>query len=438
MKKKWCAAVMLLGVTMLAGCGKKATPENLLVDMAKNTASMESFAGNMAVDMGMETALGDVSMKVDLDMESTMKPEAVHMQGAIGMNYAGTDINMEMEMYELKEEGTFYTYTCTNGIWAKAESEEEDISFQPGTFEDFKSLADSFTLSEEKTKVEGQECFELKGEMKGEDLGDLFDPSMLGDLGTEEGFSEDAFEDMTIPCTVEIYSKTILPARITIDMSDVMKDVGDESATVKNFSMAMTFKEYDKVKKISLPEEAKNAGAAAEQPAAGNPAATDAWSSFEVQINGAAVKMPCSAADLEGTGLTLDAEDTPRDYIVNKQEGVYVYFIDASGNEIRAMVFNESEEAKTVGECQVGEISVSTYEVVQGNGLSVIFPEGVTLGMGRDEVMMKYGETDQVDESDGFQHYTWHKEIEGEYDSSCEISFDPQTGAATSISLNYC
>lgn len=438
MKKKWAAAaVLVLGVTAFAGCGKKATPENLLADMAKNSASMESLSGNMAVDMEMETAIGDVSMNVDMDIESTMKPEASHMLGSIGMKYVGTDTHMEMEIYELEEDGICYAYTCANGMWTKAESEKEDISFKPGTFDDFKDIKDSFVLSEKKTKVEGQECFELKGEMKGEDLSDMFDPSVLGELGAQEGITEDTFEDLSIPCTVEIYSETILPARITIDLSDAMKGAGNEAAAVKEFSMVMTFKEYNKVKEITLPEEAKKAGETEEIKNVDSTAAKGAWNSFEVQINSASVKLPCTIGDLEGAGLTLDAEDTPRDYIVNKQEGVYVYFIDAAGNEIRAMMFNDSGEAKAVTECKVGEISVSTYEVVQGNGLSIIFPEGVMLGMSRDEVVTKYGETDQVNESGGIQYYTWHNETE-EYDSSCEISFDAQTGAATSISLNYC
>lgn len=258
-KKMYGAAAVLLCVTVIGGCGKKATPQNLLADMAKNAAKTESVSGSIMLDMGMGTELGTVGMKLDMDMESMKKPEAMHMQGKLGFNYTGVDMSLDLEMYELKEDGQYVVYASSNGVWTKEASEEDEISFQAGAFNDLDDMADSFTLSEEKTEVEGKECFELKGEFKGEDLGDLIDPSMLGELGAGEGISEGMFDDVTIPCTLEIYSKTILPARITMDMSDALKDLGDETASIERISVSMTFKEYDKVKEIKLPEEAKNA-----------------------------------------------------------------------------------------------------------------------------------------------------------------------------------
>lgn len=258
-KKLYGAAVILLCAGVLGGCGKKATPENLLADMVKNSAAAESVSGNIAVTLGMGSELGDVDLKLDLDMESVNKPEAMHLKGQVGFNYVGVNMNLDLEMYQLKEEGKYVTYASSNGIWSKEESDDEEISFQTGSFKDFKEMADSFTLSEEKTEVEGKECFELKGEFKGEDLGDLIDPSMLGELGTGEDISEDMFDNVTIPCTIEIYSKTILPARISMDMTDALKNLEDETASINKMSMDVTFKEYDKVKEIKLPEEAKNA-----------------------------------------------------------------------------------------------------------------------------------------------------------------------------------
>lgn len=286
MKKKWYAAsALLIGAVLLGGCAKKATPENLLIDMAKNASSVKSVSGSMNMDMGMGTALGDVSIGMNMDMESTKKPEAMHMKGNVAINYLGTDMNMDMEMYEMAEGETYAAYTCINNVWTKESSDKDDISFQPSTFKDLKDMADSFTLSEEKTKVEGQECFELKGKIKGEDLEDMVNPSMFDDLGAGEEFSEDMFDDLEIPCTVEIYSKTIMPARIQIDMSDVLKDFETEEMSVKKVTMDLMFKEYDKVKKIELPKEAENAPSASEGDGLTDMAAESAWSSSEVKMN---------------------------------------------------------------------------------------------------------------------------------------------------------
>ena len=53
--KKLVALGMTAAMTagLIAGCGKKATPESLLTDMAKNLAEVESLMANIGVGMEM-------------------------------------------------------------------------------------------------------------------------------------------------------------------------------------------------------------------------------------------------------------------------------------------------------------------------------------------------------------------------------------------------
>lgn len=57
------------------------------------------------------------------------------------------------------------------------------------------------------------------------------------------------------------------------------------------------------------------------------------WDSYTVQINDKVLKLPCSLADLEATGLKLDREYTPEDYVVNAGEYELAWFEDET--EIR-------------------------------------------------------------------------------------------------------
>lgn len=156
------------------------------------------------------------------------------------------------------------------------------------------------------------------------------------------------------------------------------------------------------------------------------------WDSYTVQINDKVLTLPCTVADLETAGVTLDVEDTPEDYIVNSEEYMYVYFEDVNGNELMVELFNFGEGSKTVKECLVGGISVDDYSLEEG-GMTVIFPGGVQIGMTEEEVVAKYGEAGDVYEGEGLLAYTWSDEMS--YYKSCEIDFDSETGKVVTMDM---
>ena len=128
-----------------------------------------------------------------------------------------------------------------------------------GMVEELKKQAKAFTLSEELVTVNGKECFELKGDIGGEFATDVLGEDMLDAFGMGGAVSEEELKELEIPCTITVYKKEILPASIFIDMKDVLMTAMEESGEmeIQELNLEMTFDEYNKVKEIKLPKEAK-------------------------------------------------------------------------------------------------------------------------------------------------------------------------------------
>ena len=111
---------------------------------------------------------------------------------------------------------------------------------------------------------------------------------------------------------------------------------------------------------------------------------------------------------------------------------VLAYFVDKNGNEVMVDLINTSGEAKKAEECLVGGISVDEYGLSEG-GLSILFPGGIAVGTAKDDVLAKYGETEDTYEGDSLHMFTWSDE--SSYFSQCEIDIDPETDNVCQMSM---
>lgn len=453
MKKYWnrlAAAGMAAMMTgsLLTGCGTQATPENLLRDMTERMEETDSALCTMVMSMEATDGTDTIGLTMDLDMETTSDPDAAHGKGRIDMDVSGTNIGTEMEIYSVEENDQYVTYTMVENQWTRAENEESGM---PGNemFGDIEDQVDLFELSEDLVDVNGQECFELQGNIGGDAVGSMLEEDMLDSLA---GIAVDESElaSAEIPCTIDIYRETILPARIYIDMADIMTSVMSGTAAGASFSecyIEMTFTEFDSVDEITVPEEALAAsGGTSGQDTEGGvpeynteqPSATaeqsgelgSSWESHTVQINDTVITLPCSYEDLQAAGVTLNTEYTPENYIVNAEEYELAWFTDGMGNEVMAEMVNGGSEAVEITECFVGGISVSSYDLENG-GMTVIFPGGIQIGSTKDQVLAAYGQTEDVYEGDYSHMYTWYGE--SYYYESCEIDFDAATGLVSDM-----
>lgn len=168
------------------------------------------------------------------------------------------------------------------------------------------------------------------------------------------------------------------------------------------------------------------------EPAAASSGLGTSWDSYTVQINDKVLTFPCTKADVEAAGLSMDTEYTAENYMVNANEYELVYFMDANDNEIMAYAINNTDTAMEVKDCLIGGVSVDDYDLENG-GLTVIFPGGLQMGASKDAVTGAYGEADDTYDGDSLSMYSWYSD--DSYYKSCEIDFDAESGLVCTMTM---
>lgn len=156
------------------------------------------------------------------------------------------------------------------------------------------------------------------------------------------------------------------------------------------------------------------------------------WDSYTVQINDKVLTFPCTKADIEAAGLSMDTDYTAENYMVNANEYELVYFEDANDNEIMAYAINNTDTAMEVKDCLIGGVSVDDYDLENG-GLTVIFPGGLQMGASKDVVTGAYGEADDTYDGYSLSMYSWYSG--DSYYKSCEIDFDAESGLVCTMTM---
>ena len=453
--------LMALGITaamaagLLSGCGTKATPENLLRDMQKNAEKTESALLNFKMDIAMGDGTDDVSLGMDMNMETTTEPEASHGKGIVSISMSGMDFSVEMEMYSVQEDGEYVTYTLMEDQWTKEVSDDGEMTGEVDSIADnVEEYADQFELAEDLVTVNDKECFELTGELDGDLFSEMMQTDMMDSLAGY-GIDEEALSDMMFPCTIDIYKDSILPARLYFDMTESMAPLMEDSGvTVSECYVDMTFMEYDTVEEITVPDEAVSAAedgsdsgldlpqddtyedesvVTPAEPAEQSSELGDSWESYTVQVNDTVITLPCTIADLEAAGVKMDTEYTPSDYVVNAGESELAWFMVDSGDSIMVDMINTGSEPKEVKDCLVGSVYADAYSMTEG-GLTVIFPGGIQIGTPEADLLAAYGEADNVyeDEEYGNSYYWYGDDM---LVSGFNASIDPETGLVESLSI---
>ena len=453
--------LMALGITaamaagLLSGCGTKATPENLLRDMQKNAEKTESALLNFKMDIAMGDGTDDVSLGMDMNMETTTEPEASHGKGTVSISMSGMDFSVETEMYSVQEDGEYVTYTLMEDQWTKEVSDDGEMTGEVDSIADnVEEYADQFELAEDHVTVNDKECFELTGELDGDLFSEMMQTDMTDSLAGY-GIDEEALSDMMFPCTIDIYKDSILPARLYFDMTESMAPLMEDSGvTVSECYVDMTFMEYDTVEEITVPDEAVSAAedgsdsgldlpqddtyedesvVTPAEPAEQSSELGDSWESYTVQVNDTVITLPCTIADLEAAGVKMDTEYTPSDYIVNAGEYELAWFMVDSGDSIMVDMINTGSEPKEVKDCLVGSVYADAYSMTEG-GLTVIFPGGIQIGTPEADLLAAYGEADNVyeDEEYGNSYYWYGDDM---LVSGFNASIDPETGLVESLSI---
>ena len=123
-------AIVLVLALAAAGCGKKATPENLLEDVGKNLAKVESVSGDMNMSFSVSLNGETVGTGMELSLEATADPQATHMSGPVTMQMSGEEYQADVELYAVEEDGELATYSGMSGAWSRSTQEMSDDEYR--------------------------------------------------------------------------------------------------------------------------------------------------------------------------------------------------------------------------------------------------------------------------------------------------------------------
>ena len=220
-RKKWTAAAMAaaMAVMSLTACGTKATPENLFRDMNKRASEVDSVRMTKKLDMNIEAAGESVSMGMDFAMEATSDPEMSSAKGVGSVGWGGIDTSTEIETYSEKQGDEYIVYTKSENGWTVQKEDSAGMST---------------------------------------DIGVVSEDMLSSFAGL--GLDEDGLADISMPCTIDVYKESILPARMTFDMGEALLPILEAAGLdAAECTVEMTFLDYDAVGEIVIPKEALEA-----------------------------------------------------------------------------------------------------------------------------------------------------------------------------------
>ena len=541
--KRWLAAGIVLTLTagLLGGCGRgtRATPENLFRDMGRNLAVTNSILSNQIIELDTTTGSTETKQTANMDVEMLLDSGEIHSTGQVRTVTGDSDVSMETEIYRIKEDDQYVMYYKLQNIWFKMSQETSSDAISGETLENLFSamrmVSSSFEVSRELPSVNNKECFEMNGTLNlsayqeyfggiigaisGNETGDLLGlTENKSDEDSEENNSDETSEvtdetqtdattgdgaengtsvsqGISIPCTIDVYRDSILPAKITIDLTEVLAQKGTGDTDTTKCSLTMTFLEYDSLKSIKLPKGAasaidggdtlssffglpgsSNTGKDSEDSSAEDEEKDETetgiddaeesgadvkdqtevsdsqektefagkaeqskklgenWDSYTVQINDKVVTLPCTVSDLKAAGLEMDGTYTPEDYEIHPGEYQMTWFKDDDGNEIMADLLNSGEDDAQAKDCLIAGITVEKY-AIKNDSLKVLFPGEVQIGDKLEKVSEIYGKPNDTSEGDLVNLYYWYTG-ESHY-NGCEIDTDSSTGKITTMSLDH-
>lgn len=237
------------------------TPRKLMSSVSKNMLDITSFSNDVNLDIELEDVLHTTAVSMDITMENTLKPKAGHALGTAHLKLRGAELEGVLEIYQVEEDGQNVVYSSLDGNWTREASDQAKTSgmtLDSSLFAQMEKSMDDFRIAEQTVEVNGRECYQMYGEVSGKDLMGLVGSGMINAYGLVKLPDESAVLESMIPITFDVYQDEMLPARIIVDMTDVMNglyDQFDHSTNVNNFVIKLAFTGYNQVEEIRVPEE---------------------------------------------------------------------------------------------------------------------------------------------------------------------------------------
>ncbi len=250
---------------ILSGCSGRMTPKKLFDEASSRLQDVSSSSNRIELDIQLEDVLELQEVNMEMEMENTTDPPAGYARGNARVNIRDAEVAAELEIYQVMEGEEYVTYSSLDGAWEREVSEpdlENHIGVDGDIFAQEADAVEDFRLSEQTVTVEDKECYQMYGDVTGEELMGLLGRDMINAFGMVDLPSEEAVREMDVPIILDIYKEELLPARIIVDMSGVLGELYDaygETTEVNLYSIELVFTEYNQVEEIAVPQEVKDA-----------------------------------------------------------------------------------------------------------------------------------------------------------------------------------
>ena len=278
MKSKKLLAAALAAVLTLAGCGTTVLSaeetKELLTLSQKTMATVESMAAEMTMEMDM--SMGEETAETTTVAKILTQQNPLRMQMNLSATLEDGTEAQNMQMYAEEEDGKLRTYVLAADTWYSQTMElgglaqynaEENVTLYLSNLADFSATATEKINDTEATKIEGT--------LKKDVLQKVLAESGMTETAAAMGVTEEQLAALTesvksLPLTLWIDADGYV-LKYEMNLTEVMQKIMDKAmeaagstdassaVKVEKTSISMVCSQFNAVKEITIPEEAKSA-----------------------------------------------------------------------------------------------------------------------------------------------------------------------------------
>ncbi len=272
-KKKFIALLLMICmIFVMSACGQDEGTDgsNIMQQAIENINSLKSMSAEMVIEMEMGAEGQTMEMITTMTEKIINEPILMEIDMDMDVNIAGQSQKVESKVYGEVVDGDLIVYTGMDGQWVKmTQSGMDDLQHYDNAealkiyleaIEDFKKVGTE--------NINGVEADKYEGVITDKYFTDLLEQS---GMDTQLGI-DDIDDDVTIsslfegvdsvPISIWISTKDIMPIKYDLDMTAMVKSMMDNlggadlGISIDKVVTTMIITGYDA---IEIPEEAKNA-----------------------------------------------------------------------------------------------------------------------------------------------------------------------------------
>lgn len=264
-------SMLLICILTLVGCSGTESATDVLKKSQEKEKQIESVTATADMNMEMTSNGQTVEMKSSTDMILFTKSYKTKMHMAMDMGELG---KQEAELYSIKDDDAYTTYTNASGEWFK-QSVDKEVFEQ--AIKDYDNSAYTKALLEcekdvtfEEVEEDGKKYYKFTGTITGDALKKMIDSTNLKEQLASSGATDISSYDKlgNLKLVVFIEKDSYYIYKVSIDMtnmmdklmSEVMKEAGSkDEVKIDTCTMNTKYTDYNNSKDFKLPKEAENA-----------------------------------------------------------------------------------------------------------------------------------------------------------------------------------